>query len=343
MKIKKKTFGVLSSGQKVSLYTISNKQMSFSVTNYGCCITSIMLPSEQGEEDDIVLGYSTLEGYIKNPVFFGCLVGRFANRIAGGTFNLAGNQYDLTKNDSGNCLHSGNPGYHKMLWKAKPFCNLKEAGIVFSRISPDGEQGFPGELDISVTYSLTVNNDIAITYSAKTDTPTPINFTNHTYFNLGGHDSGTILDHTVQLFADRYVPVDSQSIPLGDIADVVGTPFDFTSPKKIARDIEAVPGGFDHTWEVNNSGNLPNPVANVYDSASNRSLTVFSTQPGVQFYTGNHLVKEEGKNGFIYEKQTGLCLETQHFPDSPNQSEFPDSILFPGDHYRQQTIWHFDF
>lgn len=343
MKISKRTFGVLSDGQEAFLYTISNREMSFSVTNYGCCITSIMVPSDNGRKDDVALGFSTLDGYIKNSVFFGCIVGRFANRIAGGTFTIDDTNYSLEKNDNGNCLHSGTPGYHKMLWKAKPFCKGKVAGVVFSRMSPDGEQGFPGEVDLTVTYSLTTNNDIFLNYSAQTDTPTPINLTNHTYFNLNGHDSGSILGHTVQLFADRYVPVDTDSIPLGKTAEVDGTPFDFRTPKKIARDIESVPGGFDHTWEITPSGELLSPVAGVFEPVSNRSLTVYSTQPGVQFYTGNHLVKEEGKNGFVYTKQTGLCLETQHFPDSPNQAEFPNAILLPGELYEQQTIWHFDF
>lgn len=343
MKIKKRTFGLLSNGRKVSLFTISNRDMSFSVTNYGCIITSIMVPDKKGCEADIALGYSTLEGYIANPVFFGCLVGRFANRIAGGKFSLGGVEYELDKNDNGNCLHSGRLGYHRMLWKAKPFSNSKEAGVVFYRTSPDGEQGFPGELDMKVRYSLTANNDIVISYSAKTDAPTPVNLTNHTYFNLGGHDSGTILNHSVQLFADRYVPVDGAAIPVGEIRDVAGSPFDFRSPKEIAKHINDVPGGYDHTWEINRAGDTPNPVAGIFDPESGRAMTVYSTQPGVQFYTGNFLSDVEGKNGVVYGKNDGLCLETQHFPDSPNRSDFPDSILLPGDRYRHETIWHFDF
>lgn len=343
MKIKKKLFGVLSSGQKVSIYTISNGKMSFSVTNLGCIITSINLPSENGTFDDIVLGYSSLEGYLTNGPYFGCLAGRFANRISNASFNLTGKTWNLTKNDSNNCLHGGKLGYHKMVWKARPFSNSQESGVVFTRKSPAGEQGFPGKLDLSVIYSLSVNNDISLRYSAKTDAPTPINLTNHTYFNLCGNDSGSVLDHQVQLFADRYVPVNEQAIPSGEILDVVGTPFDFRSPKAIGKDISSVPGGYDHNWEINRSGDELNVVAGVYEPVTGRTLTVYSTQPGVQFYTGNFLQNEKGKLGSLYNKNAGFCLETQHFPDSPNRPEFPSCILLPGDTYRQNTVWHFDF
>lgn len=342
MKIRKRPFGTLSTGQKVSLFTISNSEMSFSVTNYGCNITSILVPDQIGQKD-LVLGYSTLEGYIVNASYLGCIVGRFANRIANAAFTLGGTTYPLTANNNGHCLHGGKPGYHKMVWKAEPFTNSKEAGVMFRRISPAGEQGFPGNLDLRVSYSLTAKNDIILRYSVKTDEPTPVNLTNHTYFNLAGHDAGSVLDHKVQLFADRYVPVDADAIPISDAIDVAGTPFDFRSPKAIGKDIASVPGGFDHNWEINRAGDALNPVAGVYEPISGRTLTVYSTQPGVQFYTGNYLSNLIGKDGAIYEKHGGLCLETQHFPDSPNRIAFPDSILLPGDNYRQQTIWHFDF
>ncbi len=343
MKIKKRPFGFLSNGKKVSLYTLSNKRMSFSVTDFGCAITSIMVPDSNGVTDDVALGYPTLEGYVSNNVFFGCIVGRFANRVAKASFELAGKKHALTANDNGNCLHSGNPGYHKLLWDAEPFSTSSECGVVFSRKSPSGEQGFPGELDIRVTYALTKKDDIVLRYRVTTTEATPVNLTNHTYFNLAGHAAGSVLDHTVQLFADRYVPVDSAAIPSGAIDDVAGTPFDFRTPKPIGRDIAAVTGGYDHTWEINRAGEGPNPVAGVFDHVSGRSLTVYSTQPGVQFYTGNYLEDEPGKDGAAYRKQGGFCLETQHFPDSPNRPEFPDSILLPGDVYEHETVWHFDF
>ncbi len=343
MKIRKRPFGTLSSGQKTVLYTISNNEMSISVTNYGCIITSIMVPGLNGQNTDIVLGYPTIEKYTDNVPYFGCLVGRFANRLADAKFTIAGETYQLTANNGANCLHGGKPGYHKMVWKAEPFNNSKEAGVMFRRTSPAGEQGFPGNLDMRVSYSLTSGNDIIIRYSAKTDAPTPVNLTNHSYFNLAGHDSGTVLDHQVQLFADRYVPVNANAIPTGEILDVAGTPFDFRTPKDIGRDIADVPGGFDHNWEINRAGDSLNPVAGVYEPVSGCSLTVYSTQPGVQFYTANFLDNELGKDGERYVKNSGFCLETQHFPDSPNQRDFPDSILLPGDQYRQETIWHFDF
>lgn len=343
MKIKKRAFGTLSSGKKVSLYTVSNKKMSFSVTDFGCCITSLIVPSASGGQDDVVLGYPTLDGYVSNPVFFGCIVGRFANRIANAAFSLSGAEYRLTANDNGNCLHSGNPGYHKMLWDSETYSRSGESGVVFSRTSHAGEQGFPGELDLRVTYALTSNNDLVIRYRARSSEPTPVNLTNHTYFNLAGHGYPTILDHSAQLFSDRYVPVDAQAIPSGTIEDVAGTPFDFRSPKPIGRDIASVPGGYDHTWEINRAGEGPYPVAGIYEPRSGRSLTVYSTQPGVQFYTGNFLAGEKGKDGYVYGKQSGFCLETQHFPDSPNRKEFPDSILLPSETYAHETVWHFDF
>jgi aldose 1-epimerase len=343
VKIKEKPFGTLSTGRKAMLYTIDNGSVSFSVTNYGCNITSIMVPNAKGDVDDIVLGYSTLEGYTRNPVFFGCVVGRFANRVANATFAMGEKSYALTKNDGDNCLHGGKPGYHKMVWKADSYNNPREAGVVFRRLSESGEQGFPGNLDLRVSYGLTKKNEIVIRYLAKTDEPTPVNLTNHTYFNLAGHDSGSVLDQQVQLFCDTYVPVDKHAIPSGKILEVSGTPFDFRSPKAIGKDIGSVPGGYDHNWCVNQAGGSPNPVAGVFDPKSGRAMTVHSTQPGVQFYTGNFLAGEIGKDGAKYDKNAGFCLETQHYPDTPNRGEFPSCTLLPGDRYRQETIWNFDF
>ncbi len=343
MKIKKSAFGTLSTGEKVKLFTVSNGNMSFSVTNFGCIITSILLPNKIGTKDDVTLGYSTLEGYIANPSYFGCLVGRFANRIGKASFSVGGEKYALDANDGGNCLHSGFNGYNKMVWKAEMFVNTREAGVIFRRTSPAGEQGFPGNVDLRVTYSLTRDNDIVIRYSAKTDEATPISLTNHAYFNLGGRFMDDVLGHELQLFADRYVPVDSQAIPLGPIEDVAGTPFDFRSPKPIGRDMEKVAGGFDHNWEINRSGEGPSQVAEAFEPVTGRKLTVWSTQPGVQFYSGNFLNGTPGKNGLPYNQHAGFCLETQHFPDAPNRPEFPNSVLLPGEKYSEQTIWHFDF
>lgn len=344
MKIKKRTFGVLSNGKKASLFTVSNGMMAFSVTDYGCVITSIELKTGGGKTVDVALGYSTLDGYVKNPLFFGALVGRYANRISGASFSIDGVDYPLAANDNGNCLHSGYPGWHKVLWNTDVFKKRDEAGIVFTRSSPAGEQGFPGNCSVRVMYSLSAENEIVIRYSARSDAPTPFNLTNHTYFNLAGHDSGSILNHRLQLFCDAYVPVSETAIPLGGTAPVEGTPFDFRSPKRIGDEIEMVPGGYDHNWVVDGRGKDPlRPVASVYEPETNRSLTVSSTQPGVQFYAGNFIDNEEGKGGFVYGKRSGFCLETQHFPDSPNRPEFPDCILRPENRYVHKTVWKFDF
>ena len=341
MEIKKRTFGVLSNGKKASLFTLSNGEMAFSVTNYGCIITSVLVGCQAPV--DVVLGYSTLEGYIKNPYFFGAIIGRYANRIAGASFALDGKEYRLTDNDGGNCLHGGKPGWHKMLWEASAFKERDEAGVVFTRLSPAGEQGFPGACFTRVAYSLTACNEIVLRYYARSDAPTPVNLTNHTYFNLAGEDSGTILDHRLQIFADSYTPVDSAAIPTGGAAAVAGTPFDFRSPKRIGDEVDAVPGGYDHNWVVRQKDEGMNPVAVLSDPASGRTLSISSTQPGVQFYAGNFIDREPGKNGFVYAKRSGLCLETQHFPDSPHNPDFPDCVLRPEESYRQKTVWKFGF
>ena len=344
MKLKKRPFGVLSDGKKVSLFTVSNGQMSFSATDYGCTITSIVLGTQDKMPVDVVLGYSTLEGYVRNPLFFGALIGRYANRIARASFSLDGKEYTLQNNDNGNCLHGGNPGWHKQLWEADVFKKQNEAGVVFTRISPDGEQGFPGNCPVRVIYSLTADNEIVIRYSARSDAPTPFNLTNHTYFNLAGQDSGPILDHRLQLFCDGYVPVDSIAIPVGGVSPVEGTPFDFRTAKRIGDGIDQVPGGYDHNWAVNSAGDgALNPVAVLQEPVSGRTLSVYSTQPGVQFYAGNFIDGETGKNGFVYGNRSGLCLETQHFPDSPHRPECPGRILRPDTLYRQKTVWQFTF
>ncbi len=343
MKIKKRIFGVLSNGKRASLFTVSNGEMAFSVTDYGCIITAVELGLQNKAPVDVVLGYSTLEGYIRNPLFFGALIGRYANRIAGASFALDGKEYRLTDNDGGNCLHGGKPGWHKALWEADVFKKQNEAGVVFTRISPAGEQGFPGSCSVRVMYSLTADNEIILRYYARTTASTPFNLTNHTYFNLAGEDSGSILDHSLQLFADSYVPVNAAAIPTGGTAVVEGTPFDFRAPKRIGEEIDAVPGGYDHNWVVNQTDASVNPVAFLRDPKSNRTLSIKSTQPGVQFYAGNFINDETGKNGFVYTKRSGLCLETQHFPDSPHNADFPDCILRPDEPYSHKTVWKFCF
>jgi len=341
VKIKKRIFGVLSSGQKLNLFTISNGKMSFSVTDMGCAITSILLPDPIFGFVDVVLGFSTFEGYARNFSLFGSLVGRYAGRISGASFPLSDGRCQLQDNDGGNCMHGGYPNYAGLIWKSAPFHSVHEAGVLFSRTSPRGEQGFPSKLDLRISVSLTDTDDLCLRYRAKSDGPTPVNLTNHTYFNLAG--KGTVLDHQLQLFADRYIETSANRIPTGAFLDVAGTPFDFRTPRTIGGRIKEVSGGYDHTWEVNRSAEPLNPVARVEDPISGRALTVHSTQPACQLYTANHLSGISGKSGASYDPGSGLCLETQHFPDSPNRPEFPNTILLPGDRYRHQTVWHFDY
>ncbi len=345
MKIKKQKFAVLSNGKKVNLYTISNGSMSFSVTNYGCIITSIVVPSapdsqRKGKKDDIVLGYSTLDGYIKDSsTYFGSFVGRFANRIANAKFTLNGTEYTLDVNNGKHNLHGGFDGYNRMVWKAKEVATKDGIGICFTRISPDGEQGFPGNLKMKVTYILTNKNQIIMHYEAKTDADTPINLTNHGYYNLQG--KGDISKHIMMINADKYLPVNAELIPTGILAAVEKTPFDFTSPKEIGADI-AKAGGYDHCYCLKDGKDALKLCAEVREPTSKRVMTVHTDQIGVQFYSGNFLDIECGKNGVKYAKHNGFCLETQCYPDSPNQPSFPSCILKKGKTYTSTTVHKFD-
>lgn len=344
MKLVKRPFGTLSDGRSVSLFTISSADMSISVTDLGCTVTSILLPAVADAPGDIVLGYSTLEGYVSNWSLFGATVGRYAGRIGGASFTLDGTTCVLHKNNSGNCLHGGFPFWQGMLWQAKPYRRAREAGVVFSRRSPDGEQGFPGNLDVRVTIGLTAGNDVVIRYGAKTDAPTPLNLTNHTYFNLAGHGAGPVLDHELTLFADSYLPVDGSGLPTGEICPVADTPFDFRTARPVGWSIgEKTLPGYDHTWAVRRTGKPVEPVAIVREPKTGRSLTVSSSLPGVQFYTAPGLAEKRGKNGFWYGSNEGFCLESQFFPDSPNRPAFPDATIRPGDQYMHTTVWHFGF
>lgn len=343
MRIKKRYFGTLSSGKKVYLYTISNKTMSFSVTNFGCIITSIILPSVANCSDDVALGYPSLNGYLYNGPSFGCLVGPFANRIKDAQFTLDSVTYHLENNDNGNCLHSGRMGYQRKLWKAETFCNTKEAGIIFTYKSKDGEQGFPGSIHSRVCYSLTQDNEIILNYEVESNKSTHINLTNHTYFNLSGHDSGKIDAHEFQLFCDSYLPINEKTIPTGEIKSVLDTPYDFKNSCTLKDKLSLMPDGFDHCWIINSSEQALPLVAKVFDPKSNRKLSVFSSQPGVQFYTGYYLDNEAGKDNYYYKTRDGFCLETQHFPDTPNQKDFPSTLIRANQKYTQETRWVFEF
>lgn len=346
MEITKQRFGTLSNGQKVHLYTISNATMSFSVTNYGCIITSIVVPSANnsqrgGKKDDIVLGYSTLEGYLNDTsTYFGAFVGRVANRIAHSKFTLNGTEYPLDANNGEHSLHGGFDGYNRMVWKAKPVTTKKGAGVCFTRTSPDGEQGFPGKLKIEVSYILTKQNEIIMQYRAKTKADTPINLTNHSYYNLAGQGKTDILSHNMLINADLYLPVNAGLIPTGKIQPVENSAFDFRSEKTIGKDI-AKSGGYDHCFCLNTNNDSLHLCAEVTEATSGRTMSVYTNQPGVQFYSGNFLDVESGKSGFPYAKHTGFCLETQRYPDSPNQKDFPSCILHPNNAYESITIHKF--
>lgn len=349
MIVKKERFGLLSSGDEVSLFTVSNGTMSFSASNYGCCITGILLPAANGGHDDVVLGYSTLEGYLQNKPHFGSIIGRCAGRIANAEFSLEGKRYALTRNSHGlHCLHGGYPFYDKQLWTAEPFDNASESGIRFFRISRDGEQGFPGEVRITVTYSLTHDNAVVLRYEASTTKTTPINLTNHSYFNLnpaGMQDDGgyvSALNHHVQIFSDQYVEINDALLPTGSFIPVAGTPFDFRSSKPLMQDFAMLKNGYDGTWLLRKNNEQPVPlVAAVSEPVSGRALHIYSTQPALTMYTANFLNGERGKNGDVYNKHSAVCFETQHVPDSPNHPEFPPVWITPDKTYRHETRWQF--
>ncbi len=326
----------------VTQYTLTNPAgMIVKVINYGGIVTNIMVPDKNGNMGDVVLGYDSISGYRQegNP-YFGCLVGRYANRIANAKFMLDDKAYTLAANNNGNTLHGGTKGFDKVIWNATTQGNN---GVKLTYDSKDGEEGYPGNLHAEVVYTLTDNNELKIDYTATSDKPTPVNLTNHTYFNLSSGKSPTILDHEITLNADKYTIVNKNLIPTGKHPDVKGSPMDFTSPKKIGKEIAAVDGGYDHNYVLNKSGGDPAVAASVYDSVSGRMMEMSTTEPGVQFYSGNFLdgTLKNTKNGMTYGKHAGFCLEAQHFPDSPNQPSFPNTILKPGDTYRQTTLYKF--
>lgn len=335
-------------GRPVTLYKLTNAHgVEVGAMNYGGIIMSIRVPDKNGKFADIVLGHETMEGYIPNPPYFGAIVGRYANRIAGGTFNLDGKTYTLPKNDGPNTLHGGmTRTFDKVVWDAEP---LKGAtGVAFSYLSKDGEEGFPGNLKTTVTYTLNNDNELIIDYEATTDKPTPINVSQHSYFNLKGEGNGDILDHEIMINADKFTPVDKNLIPTGELRAVKGTPFDFTTPTKIGSRIndnyeQLVLGhGYDHNWVINRSGSGMVLAARATEPTTGRVLEVSTTQPGVQFYTGNFLDGTiTGKHGHVYKRRYGFCLETQHFPDSPNHPDFPNTILRPGETFHEKTIFKF--
>lgn len=335
----------------IQLYTLKNENgMTVKVTNYGAIITSIIVPDRAGKMADVALGYNRVEDYINavDKPYFGAVVGRYGNRIANGQFTLDGETYSLLKNNGENHLHGGAIGFDKVVWEAEYDKTANK--ISLSYVAQDMEEGYPGNLQINVTYRLTDDNSLVVNYHATTDKATPVNVTQHTYFNLKGEGEGTILDHELMLNAKRYTPVDQGLIPTGKLPAVAGSPFDFTSAKPIGRDIEQDDEqlkfglGYDHNWVLDKNGQADQLTlaARVYEPTTGRLLEVHTTEPGIQFYCGNFLDgRLKGKSGKPYIHRGGFCLETQHFPDSPNQANFPSTILRPGDEYSSQTVFNF--
>jgi aldose 1-epimerase len=344
--IEKASFGVTNEGIPVDEYTLVNDNgvMAKFIT-YGGALTSLYVPDKNGKFADIILGFDSLDGYesAANP-YFGCITGRYANRIGNGQFTIDGRTYTLAQNNGPNSLHGGVKGFNRVVWKAFPFKSPEGPAIRFKYLSHDGEEGFPGNLSVTVTYTLTNQNELKIEYLATTDKPTVVNLTNHAYFNLAGEGVGNILDHLLQIVADNYTPVDNTLIPTGEIAPVAGTALDFTTPRAIGERVmefaEPPFKGYDHNFVLNNQTGQLALAARVEEPTSGRVMEVWTTEPGVQLYTGNWL-DLVGKGGKYYGQFAGFCLETQHYPDSPNKSNFPPVVLKPGETYSTMTIYKF--
>lgn len=341
LKVKKSTFGILSDGREVALYTVSNGKMSFSAMEYGCTLTSIILPKKNGQTVDALLGFSTFDGWVNDGSCFGTVVGRFANRIGGSAFTLNGKEYQLDKNDGENCLHSGFDRYEKKMWSSKIVKNKFGAGVEFTRISYDGEQGFPGEVKLSVTYTLNEKNELSILYKALSDQDTPINLTNHAYFNLKGYNGGDVSDQIVEMNCSKVLEVSDVLIPTGKYLDVKGTCFDFTKPKKIGQDMGQTAHGYDHCFCIDDYDGTLKQIAKVTEPESGLSMTVKTTLPGVQMYTANFMTGVVGKNGFPYKDHGAYCFETQFYPDAPNKPEFPSCIAKKGEEFTSTTQYIF--
>lgn len=344
MSVKTEKFGVTKEGKEVMLFTLENKNgMRVDLIDYGANIVRLFVPDQNGKLDDVVLGFDDVAGYEENGCFFGSFIGRHGNRIGNAEFELNGVTYELEKNDGDNNLHGGTPGYNKVMYKAE----TTENSVAFSRTSPDMEQGYPGNLDICVTYALTDDNELKISYQAKTDKDTLCNVTNHSYFNLKGHDGGTITDHKVWIRANGFTETSDDLIPNGNIIDVAGTPMDFRTEKTIAEDIEAdyeplkIAGGYDHNFVLEKEAGKMEKVAELSEETTGRRMEVYTDLPGMQLYTGNFIVKEDGKGGIEYTKRTGVCFETQFFPNSVNIPSFESCVLKAGDTFTSTTIYRF--
>jgi aldose 1-epimerase len=343
MNITKEVFGKAADNKEVVRFILKNSHdITIKIMTYGGIITSILAPDKNGKIDDLVLGFNTMKEYLAEFPYFGALIGRYGNRIAKGKFVLKGKEYKLAVNDGQNHLHGGRIGFDKVVWAATEINNHNEVGVKLTYLSKDGEEGYPGNLTTIVTYLLNDQNELTITYEARTDQTTVLNLTNHSYFNLSGEGSGDILGHEIMINADKYTVVNETLIPTGELRSVKDSPMDLTGFKAIGARINEVEGGYDHNYVLNKSNNELSLVAKVHEPNSGRQMEVFTTEPGVQFYTGNFLDGTlKGKSGKSYTKNAGFCLETQHFPDSPNQPDFPSTVLNPGETYKQVTIYKF--
>jgi aldose 1-epimerase len=349
MDIKKHPFGQIDDTTLVDLYKLTNLNgMAVRITNYGATLVAVTVADRRGNPADVILGYDSLADYINGSNYFGCIAGRYANRIAGGRFKLNQIPYLLAQNDGGNHLHGGIRGFGKAVWQAREMENHDSLGLALTYLSQDGEEGYPGNLSITVIYTLTNKNELRIDYNATTDKPTVVNLTNHAYFNLAGAGSGDILDHELMINADRFTPVDASLIPTGELRSVKDTPLDFTRPMIIGARIDQdheqllIAKGYDHNWVLKKDTDGPCLAARAFERKSGRTLEVYTTQPGIQFYSGNFMDNGiAGKTGQVYHHRGGFCLETQHFPNSPNQPNFPSTILDPGAIYEHTTIYRF--
>ena len=347
--LKKTPFGSTADGTAIDLYTLANKHgMSAAVMNYGGIVVALKVPGRDGRIDDVVLGFDNLNGYLGTNPYFGAIVGRYGNRIARGRFTLDGVEYTLARNNGENALHGGLRGFDKVVWQARDVSTPGTPRVELRYLSKDGEEGYPGNLSATVTYSVTDANELRIDYLATTDKDTVVNLTNHSYFNLAGQGNGDILKHELQIDADSFTPVDAGLIPTGEPRKVEGTPFDFRQPTAIGARIhenneQLIRGrGYDHNFVLRGGGGTLAPAAKVYEPTTGRVMEVLTTQPGVQFYSGNFLDGTiRGKGGKVYQQRYGLCLETQHFPDSPNHPSFPTVVLKPGERYQTTTIYRF--
>lgn len=347
--VTKSDWGKMQDGTAVDLYTLTNSSgTEVKITNYGATITALKVVDREGNFEDVVLGFDNLEGYLQQGVpYFGAIVGRYGNRIANAKFTLDGQTYQLAANNGPNHLHGGEKGYDKVVWKAEEVTSAEGAAVKLSYLSKDGEEGYPGNLNIDVTYTLTNDDELKIDYKATTDKATVVNLTNHAYFNLSGNLGEPILDHMVMINADRMVPVNDQLIPTGNLKPVAGTPFDFTQPTRVGARIDTLEEqitrgkGYDHCWVLNGQPGTMSLAATVHEPTSGRFMEVFTTEPGIQFYTGNFLDGSLSGKDVTYKHRTGFCLETEHYPDSPNQPSFPSVVLRPGETYQTQTTYKF--